>query len=70
MTSNLPLSTEYSGSGFTVEGQPLPADSSQVPIANYGIISPSYFRVMGMTLHAGRDFTEADTGNQTPSRDH
>jgi len=68
LTSSLPLSGEYSGMGFAVEGHPQPLKSANmdaVPILNYAIISPGYFRTMGMTVIKGRDLTDADVDGKT-----
>src|SRR5690242_13712226 len=44
---------------FMVEGHPLPADQP-VPQADFRIITPSYFRTVGMQVLRGRAFTEGD----------
>lgn len=64
LTSSLPLSEEISGTGFYIDGQPDPADISQIPIALLSIVSPHYFQTMGMRLNKGRDFTDADREGQ------
>jgi len=44
---------------FSIEGRP--AQNGEVsPNANYRIVSPSYFDVMGIGLKRGRKFTDAD----------
>ncbi len=42
-----------------VEGQP-PVQDGRQPFVAVQPVSPRYFSVMGITLHAGRDFTEHD----------
>ena len=68
LTSSLPLSNEYTGNGFTVEGHPQPlksVNSEAIPILNYSLVSPGYFRTMGMILIKGRDLNDDDVGGKT-----
>jgi putative ABC transport system permease protein len=61
LTSSLPLSEDdLSIQGFFVQGQPAPQDSSQIPVALHCVVSPDYFRTMGVRLLKGRDFNDAD----------
>ncbi|MCA1621651.1 MAG: ABC transporter permease [Acidobacteria bacterium] len=48
--------------GFSIIGRP-EFDPNQLPTANYYLISPDYFRVMGVTLLKGRAFTDNDRQN-------
>jgi putative ABC transport system permease protein len=50
----------WSGWGFVTEENPSPPPN-QEPDANYQVIGPDYFRVMGVPLRHGRFFTEHDT---------
>jgi putative ABC transport system permease protein len=50
----------WSGWGFVTEENPSPPPN-QEPDANYQVIGPDYFRVMGVPLRQGRFFTEHDT---------
>ena len=55
----LPLSGDSWSGTFTVEGEPT-GPSVPMPHASYAVALPSYFRAIGITQHAGRDFTSAD----------
>ncbi len=58
-TGTLPLSGGNWGRSLTVEGYPvLPV--GQAPMIQHTVVTPGYFRTMGISLLAGRDFTEAD----------
>ncbi len=59
VTSLLPLATGLATINFTVAGQSRPK-ASEVPEANYRVISPSYFTSMGIAVRVGRVFTERD----------
>jgi len=59
-TATLPLSGGNWGRSLTVEGYPvLPV--GQAPMIQHTVVTPDYFRTMGIPLLAGRDFTDADT---------
>jgi putative ABC transport system permease protein len=58
--SRLPLAGGGWGRSLTVEGFPvLPV--RQAPSVNHCVITPNYFRAMGIPILMGRDFTDADT---------
>ncbi len=57
--SPLPMSREYSGGGFTIEGRPRPANWRDMA-AQYCQATPEYFRTMGIPVALGREFDAAD----------
>jgi len=57
--SNLPLSGSRWGRSLTVEGRPV-LSVGEAPSINHAVITPGYFRAMGVRLLAGRDLNEAD----------
>jgi putative ABC transport system permease protein len=50
--------TGFATSNFTVQGSPVAA--GHAPTAHYRVISPGYFRTMGIPFTEGRDFTRRD----------
>ena len=60
--NHLPLAGDTWGTGLTIEGRPLPPPGQGIE-AIFRVIRPDYFRTMGISLHAGRDFNERDTSN-------
>lgn len=58
--SNLPLSGSTWGRSLTVEGRPV-LSVGEAPVINHCVITPSYFRAMGIPLLMGRDFNETDS---------
>jgi putative ABC transport system permease protein len=58
MISFLPLSFTGMNFSFTVEGQVPPSDAN-LPMALYRVVSPDYFRTMGLSLQ-GRSFDAHD----------
>jgi putative ABC transport system permease protein len=64
--STLPLGPSYAGrTAFEVEGDP-PVDPARRPMADYQIVSPSYFQTVDLPLLAGREFDERDTRAGVP----
>jgi putative ABC transport system permease protein len=59
----------FSGNGgsttYEVEGQPEPAKGRE-PVTQLNIVSPGYFRTMGIPWLRGRDFDEHDTADVPP----
>ena len=58
-TSAIPLLNWGINGEFTIEGRPAVA-KGQSPRAELRIISPGYFRAMGVSLLRGRDFNDSD----------
>lgn len=54
--SRLPLTGGNSGRGLVIPG--LPPDAQ--PSVDYRTVTPRYFRLLGIPLRSGRDFTEED----------
>jgi len=61
----LPIGGDDFAAGFTIEGAPLPPPG-QEPRAGYQVVTPRYFRTMGIPILAGRDFTASDTRDTQP----
>ncbi len=61
VVSQLPLGGGFASIPFTVVGRPLEKEGAK-PSADFRIVTPNYFRTMGMPLLAGRDFSEKDRG--------
>jgi predicted permease len=59
--SNIPFSGRQAVDGHLVEGTEPPGGDA--PQAEIKVISPGYFKTMGMTLLQGRDFNDADVFN-------
>jgi putative ABC transport system permease protein len=50
---------------FLLAGAP-PPEAGRFPIAHFRVVSPNYFQTIGMALHAGRQFREADIAANAP----
>jgi len=59
-TATLPLAGNNWGRSLTVEGYPV-LSVGQAPSIQHTVVTPGYFRTMGITLLAGRDFNDGDT---------
>jgi putative ABC transport system permease protein len=63
MVSDIPLGTNYVGHNFIIDGRP-PIPVGAEPYVQTLAVMGDYFRVMQITLRAGRDFTERDREGQ------
>ena len=61
----LPLSFNGMNFSFSVEGQASPSDM-KLPFALYRVVSPDYFRAMGIPLQRGRFFDAHDSADSQP----
>jgi len=57
---SVPMSVLNNGDRMVIDGASVPADPNDLN-AGYNVVSPEYFRVMGIDLLRGRAFTEADS---------
>jgi putative ABC transport system permease protein len=62
----LPLSFNGMNFSFSVEGRPSPSDM-KLPFALFRVVSPDYFRAMGIPLLRGRYFEAHDSPDSTPA---
>lgn len=60
LTNLLPLTPAQMVMSFSIEGRPTPTRRDQVPRANFRMVSPEFFRAMGMDLLRGRALSEQD----------
>jgi len=65
VTTALPLGGWGWGMPFLIEGQPV-VDRANRPGCFYKMVSPSYFRALGMRLLKGRALSETDTQGAVP----
>jgi putative ABC transport system permease protein len=61
----LPIGGDDFAAGYLVEGAPVP-QPGQEPRAGYQVVTPGYFRTMGMPIVAGRDVSAGDTRDAPP----
>ena len=64
-TATLPLSGGGWGRSLTVEGFPV-LSVGQAPMIQHTVVTPGYFRTMGIPLLYGRDFNTADAPGAPP----
>ncbi|HEX7296876.1 MAG TPA: ABC transporter permease, partial [Pyrinomonadaceae bacterium] len=65
MISFLPLSFSAMNFSFSVEGQQQPSDNN-LPMALYRVVSPDYFRAIGIPVDRGRAFDGHDDSKAPP----
>jgi putative ABC transport system permease protein len=65
LASSLPPDIQTLWNEFTIEGRP-PRPDSELPVGDYIIVSPEYFRALGVPVLRGRAFTEADREGAPP----
>jgi len=65
MITFLPLSFSAMNFSFSVEGQQQPSDSN-LPMALYRVVSPDYFRAIGIPVDRGRPFDVHDNSQAPP----
>jgi putative ABC transport system permease protein len=63
--SSVPLGSPAEQVSFELAGRP-PPDQSLRPMADYKLVSPGYFRTIGLPIVTGRGFDGRDTGAATP----
>jgi putative ABC transport system permease protein len=67
VTTILPLGAGNGlGKMFSVEGRPAPSSLDQVPSVNFALVSPDYFKTLGITVRRGRGFTSSDRPEAQP----
>jgi putative ABC transport system permease protein len=64
-TTNFPLQLFDSASSFTVEGR-VPSPAGSVSMTIHRLVSPDYFKTLGVTLLEGRLLNEQDTQQNVP----
>ena len=64
ITNTLPLTPSKSMTRFAVQGAPPPA-AGNFPVTQIRIVTPSYFRTLGIGLRAGRMFEQKDVDDQS-----
>jgi putative ABC transport system permease protein len=60
ITNALPLDEDDRKTEFRIEGRPLPASGQLLP-ADYRVVSPGFFRALGIPLLRGRAIAESDS---------
>jgi putative ABC transport system permease protein len=64
-TSLVPQGSGRSGIAIAVEGRPAPAPGEELS-ASYRVVTPDYFKVLGIPLVGGRGFTAQDARRAVP----
>jgi putative ABC transport system permease protein len=66
LVTTLPLDQERMITFLDIEGRPRPADRMRMPRASVRIVSPDFFRAMGIRLTSGRALDEGDQVGAPP----
>jgi len=66
LVNTLPLSGRVAKRSFDLEGISSPTSTQSQPLFWLDVVTPDYFRVMGVALMSGRWFTEADESGGPP----
>jgi predicted permease len=66
LVNSLPLDQERMITILDIEGRPRPTDRMQMPRASVRIVSPDFFRAMGIRLTSGRALEEGDLTGAAP----
>ncbi|HEX8476059.1 MAG TPA: ABC transporter permease [Pyrinomonadaceae bacterium] len=61
--SSVPLGDSYSSTGYALEGETYAPGEG--PDAGYSVVTPNYFRTIGLSLKSGRAFAREDTNERT-----
>jgi predicted permease len=59
LINNLPIGGDIWGFPYLVDGEE-PPSTGDLPVASQRTVTPSYFETMGISLLAGRDFSDGD----------
>ena len=65
VVNHLPLRGDFWRSPLEVDGRAVAA-AEQRPVASYRVVTPAYFRALGVPLRAGRAFSAADRADAEP----
>ncbi|MGH9868054.1 MAG: ABC transporter permease [Candidatus Polarisedimenticolia bacterium] len=65
VTTNLPLTFTGNSIGISIEGRPDPPPGREIIVVTR-VVSPDYFRTMGIPVTGGRPFTGADRDGSQP----
>ena len=65
VVNHLPLRGDFWRAPLAVEGRALPVEA-EAPVASFRVVTPDYFRALGVPLRAGRALTGADRAEGEP----